>query len=381
MKIKYSLALVFALVGTSFGGLWPWSRSFDLPALAKVARPATLQVVVSDSAGDQIATGTAFLIASDGIAVTNGHVIANATRVVLKNENGQTYSVQGVLDYSAANDLVLLKINGDRLPALQFGTSSKLEVGQHVAVIGSPLGLEGTVSDGVVSAMRKSETGPGWIQITAAISPGSSGSPVLNAEGLVIGIATMRLRDGQALNFAIPIEAVKALSLKGELSSLEEAALLLRDGSVMNDPSYKVLSKAFHADDWESASRALEELINRHPEWAFGYSELGFVLHMLGRNEQAVDAGKRAIDLNPNDSESWATVGLALRELRKNTDAIAAFKQAAKLNPQSFEAWNNLCDLYLDVGDKTNAAAAFQQMKKINGNPAPSKQRRTKTGF
>ena len=175
----------------------------------------------------------------------------------------------------------------------------------------------------------------------------------------------MRLRDGQSLNFAVPIEAVKALSLKARLSSVDDAALELRDGDVMKDPSYKVFNDAFQAGDWNAASDALKGIVGHHPEWAFGYSMLGFSLHVLGRNQEALVAGKRAVELNPNDCEAWLNIGLALRGLGNGAEAIAAFKQAARLKPQSSEAWSNLFDLYLEISDKANAAIAVQMVQEI----------------
>ena len=92
-----------------------------------------------------------------------------------------------------------------------MGDTAKLEAGTRLAVIGSPLGLEGSVSEGIVSAVRELSAGGRLVQISAAISPGSSGSPVLNAEGKVIGIATALIPFGQSLNFAVPVEAASAL--------------------------------------------------------------------------------------------------------------------------------------------------------------------------
>jgi len=97
------------------------------------------------------------------------------------------------------------------VPFLNLGEEDASEVGQRVAVIGSPLGLDGTLSEGIISAKRKLDDGPLWLQISAAVSPGSSGSPVMNAKGEVIGVATMVLTGGQSLNFAVPIGVPRKL--------------------------------------------------------------------------------------------------------------------------------------------------------------------------
>ncbi len=154
------------------------TEQIDLKALAKKARPAVMLLVVSDANGKEIATGTGFLVSSDGKLITNHHVIEGAASAVAKAENSGLFPVEGVLVDDPKNDLVLLKLKGKDLPFLALGDSDKIEVGTRIAVIGSPFGLEGTLSDGIVSAIRKDEFGrDNWIQITAAVSPGSSGSP------------------------------------------------------------------------------------------------------------------------------------------------------------------------------------------------------------
>ncbi len=190
------------------------TESIDLKALAKKARPAVMLLVVSDAAGKEIATGTGFLVSSDGKLITNHHVIENATTAVAKAENGGLFPVEGVLADDPKNDLVLLKLKGKHLPFLPLGNSDKIEVGTRIAVIGSPLGLEGTLSEGIVSAVRELPGQEKWLQITAAISPGSSGSPVLTAKGDVVGVAGALLREGQSLNFAVSVQYVQTLILK-----------------------------------------------------------------------------------------------------------------------------------------------------------------------
>src|SRR5579862_1877873 len=154
------------------------TEQIDLKALAKKARPAVMLLVVSDADGKEIATGTGFLVSSDGKLITNHHVIEGGASVVAKAENGGLFPIEGVLADDPKNDLVILKLKGKDLPFLALATNATIEVGTRIAVVGSPLGLEGTMSEGIVSAVRDSIEGTPLLQITAAISPGSSGSPV-----------------------------------------------------------------------------------------------------------------------------------------------------------------------------------------------------------
>src|ERR1035438_7819399 len=130
------------------------TETIDLKALAKKARPAVMLLVVSDATGKEIVTGTGFLVSSDGKLITNHHVIEGAASAVAKAENGGLFPIEGVLADDPKNDLVLLKLTGKDLPFLTLSTNVTVEVGTRIAVIGSPLGLEGTLSEGIVSAVR-----------------------------------------------------------------------------------------------------------------------------------------------------------------------------------------------------------------------------------
>lgn len=112
-----------------------------------------------------------------------------------------------------SRDLAILKVAGKNLAHLQLGDNRTLQVGDHVVAIGSPLGLESSVSDGIVSAMREEGAGKNWIQTTVPVSHGNSGGPLLDLNGSVVGVITwgVNLQLGQNLNFAIPCEAVKAV--------------------------------------------------------------------------------------------------------------------------------------------------------------------------
>ena len=164
---------------------------FDVKKLAASTRPAVALVTVLDKTGKPSKLGTGFFVSSDGKLVTNAHVIEGAENAAAKLENGATYTIRGVLKAAVDKDLVLLQADAKDVPFLQTNREASLpEVGSRVAVIGSPLGLEGTVSEGIISGHRTAKKDNQWLQMTAAISPGSSGSPVVDENGKVVGIAT-----------------------------------------------------------------------------------------------------------------------------------------------------------------------------------------------
>jgi uncharacterized protein (TIGR02145 family) len=149
-----------------------------------------------------IGLGSGFFISKD-VIVTNYHVIEGASKAYCYANNSSTqYGIEGYLAVDKSVDLILLKVLGLNRTALKIATSI-VTPGQKVYVIGSPKGLPASISDGIISGLRDFE-GYKLIQITAPISPGSSGGPVLNANGEVIGVSVGQYKDGQNLNFAIP---------------------------------------------------------------------------------------------------------------------------------------------------------------------------------
>jgi hypothetical protein len=195
----------------------------DIPAIAKAANGSIVSIVMSDKDGKPIAQGSGFLVSKDGEVVTNYHVISEGSSAIVKFPDGGFYVVDGVLASDKARDVVIIKAHGKNFQTLILGNSDRVQVGEEVVAIGNPLSLESTVSNGIVSAIRTiEEQGGKFLQVTAPISPGSSGGPLFNMAGEVVGITTLKYKGGENLNFAIPINDAKRMlgdnSLK--LSSL-----------------------------------------------------------------------------------------------------------------------------------------------------------------
>jgi len=189
-------------------------QTVDLTTIAEKTRPSVFLITTADRAGNALAAGTGFLVSKDGYLVTNHHVIRKAASAVAKADNGATFRVEGILATDLERDLAVLKIASRDTPSLALGASASIKAGEKVAVIGSPLGLEGSLSEGIVAANRDVKEFGRMLQITAAISHGSSGSPVLDFNGKVVGVAASSRSDGQAVNFAIPVEDLTKLISK-----------------------------------------------------------------------------------------------------------------------------------------------------------------------
>ena len=181
-------------------------RHLDIPAISVVS------IIMSDKEGHPVAQGSGFLISKDGWIVTNYHVIKTGNSAIAKLPNGTLFAVDGVVASDKGRDVAIIKAHGDDFSTLALGDSARLQVGEEVVVIGNPLSLESTVSNGIVSAVRTvEERGGEFLQITAPISPGSSGGPLFNMAGEVVGITSAGIKGGENLNFAIPIDDVKPM--------------------------------------------------------------------------------------------------------------------------------------------------------------------------
>jgi hypothetical protein len=154
--------------------------------------------------------GSGFVVDASGLIVTNYHVIEGAQALQVKSLDGEIYDRVDVVDHDERRDLAVIKVRPFKpMPIVQLATSSP-EVGEDAVAIGNPKGLEHTVTAGMVSAFRQAE-GYRLMQISVPISPGSSGGPVFNLAGRVIGIATSQIKEAQNLNFAVPIDYARPL--------------------------------------------------------------------------------------------------------------------------------------------------------------------------
>jgi serine protease Do len=171
--------------------------------------------------------GTGFVVRPDGWIATNLHVVVGGPRVKVTLRDGRDLDVVEVLNASTNYDLALVRVEAKGLPALKLGDSDAMRPGDSVVAIGNPMGLEDTVSNGLVSGRRKDDSGVEFLQVSAPISPGSSGGPIINDRGEVIGIAEQVLVQGQNLNFAVPIRYLLPMIQKPDPVPFSEFAALV----------------------------------------------------------------------------------------------------------------------------------------------------------
>jgi serine protease Do len=244
-------------------------RSTEEETVIRVARSASPAVVSVSRRGG---SGSGVIIRSEGIIVTNAHVVGNYRTVEVRTADGRTLAGT-VLGRDESVDIAIVRVNERNLPAAPLADSDKLEVGQLAIAIGNPLGLERTVTRGVVSATNRDPTGigiaAGLIQTDAAINPGNSGGPLLDSSGRVIGINTAILAGTTGLGFAVPINL--AVDVLNQITSTGR------------------VSRAYLGLDMADINPEIARRFN------LPVSE-GVVVTLLGRNTPAARAGIRVED-------------------------------------------------------------------------------------
>ncbi len=203
--------------------------------IARKAFSSTVLLVMEDTNGQPLSLGSGFFV-RDGEVASNLHVVEGAARGYAKIIDQKTkYDIEGITAVDPERDLVVLKISDARAGAVALGNSESVQVGETVYAVGNPQGLEGTFSQGIISSIREVGTDK-LLQITAPISPGSSGGPVLNTKGEVIGVSVATFRGGQNLNFAIPSNYLKTLLGKaGSPRPLAQAKPAKAQRSILSD--------------------------------------------------------------------------------------------------------------------------------------------------
>jgi len=208
MRMLLILAISATLIGPLSAQRPSARQPLRAPRSIESVRRATVKIEAVGREG--AVTGSGFVVSADGVIATAAHVIRGVTSAKIRMASGEAYDVQGAITADASRDFALLRIAGFGLPTVEFGNSDSVHVGQRLLSFGAPLGLEATVSDGLLSSLRLVDD-VRLMQISIPVSPGSSGGPVTTEDGLVVGIVVSGIRGGGAenLNFALPINYVR----------------------------------------------------------------------------------------------------------------------------------------------------------------------------
>ena len=324
------------------------------PQIAEKALAATVYLEMQDSKGVPLGFGSGFFV-GDNLIATNYHVIEGAARGTAKLV-GQfsTYTIEGVTATDKTNDLALLKVTVYGINPLPLGNSSDVKIGETVYVAGNPKGLEGTFSNGIISSRRDPYTKE-RLQMTAPISPGSSGGPVLNSKGEVIGVSFMTLVGGQNLNFAIPSRYLT------ELLTESTPAKPLAEGnrSISAETYFTWGNTKYDLGDYKGAIADYDTAIRLKPDDAIAYYNRGLAKSMLGQHFAAIADYDSAIRLNPDDAKAYNNRGNAKDDLGQHFAAIADYDSAIRIKPDDATAYYNRGNVKDNLGQHFAAIADY----------------------
>ena len=262
----------------------------------------------------------------------------------------------------AEGDIAILRVEAppNQVRPLSLDRTSPQE-GESVVVIGNPFGLEGSVTNGIVSAVSDIPTFGRIIQITAPISPGSSGSPVVNMQGQVIGVATLQITGGQSINFAIPSERISQLQSGAVVSLPDLVVASSRNKRAKAVQSFRDGLSFLSKDDCEKALPYFEKAVESDSNYAEAWAQAGFCKEKLGRHSEAIEASKKAVNLRPS-AESYFNIGLANYYLKQYREAVENYRQAIRLDPyNAADAYYALGLVYRDWGRADDEIQAYKQ--------------------
>jgi len=347
------------------------SAEESLPELVRRVKPSVVSVITYNAAGEVTLTGSGFFI-RPGQVLTNLHVVEGAHHAEIRTfeGKGKTYKVAGLVEVDEDGDLAVLRVD---MPAGRASVAETTAVvpdeGERIFVIGNPLRLEGSVADGIVSAVREVPSLGNIVQITAPISHGNSGSPVFNMRGQVVGVVTIRVMNGENINLALGVSRVAALRAGDRLFGFGELAERLKASQrpdSISDWYYRTGLNSLWLGNYDSALGYFETAVNRNPARVEAWIQVGFCKVKQGKNQDAIRAFEQALRLKPNSYEALSKLGDAYYYAGNYYKALESYKQAVSLRPDLAEGYYNLGSVYLEMGDRAAAIAQSNLLKPLD---------------
>jgi tetratricopeptide (TPR) repeat protein len=394
MKSKLQMLILSAVIIVASSVT---TAAANLTELVKSIQPAVATVVAYDVNNNVANIGTGFFVNKYGHLITNHHVLIGKFGAEIRTADGSTYRIRTIVAESQETDLIKVSVDIPPEKISWLKLSDKIPpVAEQVVVVGSPMGLEQSVSDGIVSSVREIPGLGTFFQMSAPISPGSSGSPVVNLKGKVVGVASFQFLKGQNLNFAVSSKSIRDLKIKAAAQSLSEwtfsssdqkprlAAELCRKGSSLsingqdqkalqyfklateNDPGsttawyglgYCYAGKNSHNE----AIAAYKQAIKTNPANEMSHYHLGNYYIKIGRYDEAIKSFQQVVALKPEFEAAYFNLGVLLNKVGRYDEGRQAFESVLRINPQAQNAYYNIGVTYTKLGRYDLAAVAYQK--------------------
>lgn len=344
--------------------------------LVKENEKSVFLVQCFNDKNEMVSTGSGFFIDKTGIAFTNVHVVKDAFKARIKTIDGKFYDVERLIDYNPSLDIAKIKIknvNGTAFPAVKMATK-KSEKGDDIFTIGNPDGLESSISTGIISSIRSIKDYGECYQITAPISPGSSGGALFNMNGEVIGITTFGQIDpnrlNQNLNFAVNIDNSRYLQ-KNQNLSLEKA---YKD--LVYEDLISACMRAQISGDYQKLFEISNNAIKKNSNNWVAFHFRGNANYFIEEYQNAESDLLKSIQLNKTDiflAEDYNTLGIIYRRAKEYEKASKCYMKALELNKEFASCYCNVAVLLTEYYDPNkgpdNNLIEFFYTKSIEKDP------------
>jgi V8-like Glu-specific endopeptidase len=308
----------------------------------KEVSQSVVVVQANNSQDELIYQGTGFFIDKAGYIITNFHIINGSNRVNITTSDGYTYKIKNIIATDLSSDLVCLSVDipSQLVHPIKMNTIAP-EVGEEVSVIGyteGPGRLAQSMTWGIVSSVQILNEYGEVIQIDAAVSPGASGSPLINMNREAIGVTTFGYIKGQNQNFAVSCKQVSKM-IQG-ISLVQNGKPISEWNLTSEEVFYGNGIDLYRKGEYNQSLYYFKKSIEINPQFSEAWNGMGVILYDLGKYDEAIQAFNRAIEIDPKFfAVAWHNKGLALDKQGKYDEALQAYKRATEIsqgNPTEF---------------------------------------------
>jgi Flp pilus assembly protein TadD len=336
-------------------------------ARARIAA-SVVTVEVTDASGAQVDQGTGFFVSKDGTVATSRHLFRRAAGATVVLHDGTRREATGVRGADPVNDLVLLTVAEPPEATVAWGATKALSAGSPLGMLGSARGVPQTFTEGEFVKHTNALGVVGFIETTVAMDHGSSGSPLFDPEGRVVGLAAARLDWANPSGLSIPVERVRALlyatAMSGEVRPFGTAATFLdaSEWAVQTSAEMGAATAAASAGDDAGLVTAMKAVVAKYPRSALALYGLGSAQSQAGDDASAVTTLRKARALAPSYLEVASDLAAALERLGRHEEAVAAYRKSIELEPRDLTQWFGLGMALVGARDFGSAITALERV-------------------
>jgi len=370
LALGIATVLVYACSGTMLSA----RSSGNLRAVVTPLQQSVVTVAVFDMDGDLTKIGSGFFIDDQGTLVTNFHVLDGAYKAVVKTADGEKYPISTVIAQNQLFDLMKVRVEIPPERSIPVVMAAKEPtIADRVVVIGSPMGFDQTISEGIISAIREHPANGKIFQVTAPISTGSSGGPAMNLNGEVVGIVTFQAAKGQNLNFAISVKVLQLLI--DEPNEVPIAEWTLQKSG--HDPrlAASLCSRGAQLSirgKYEAALDYFQKATEINPDDPGAWHGLGSCYIGLNQPDDAIAAYHQSIDADPDNANTHFLLAMYHKALEQYPDAVDSLLRVIRIDPENVQARVELAGIYGELDQKGNQIETFEKILELRPDHVPT---------